>query len=256
MTENCGDGLNMGGDECDDSNGISGDGCDSNCEIELGFTCGTGNFAKFDICYEVCGDGRVVWRWECDFAAGEDCDRVNSRLTCDDGNEYSGDGCSADCVVEDGYVCEGGDDYGPDECYEYCGDGRLVGGLFHFNICDDLNQEDGDGCSSECEVESGWTCSSGDTVSKSICVEDCGDGLNYGTLFCDDGNNVGGDGCTAACDIEDGYECFGGSPSSKDFCWRPHPRITKMEITPNNTVLTLTFNETTFMKNTFSNDDF
>lgn len=256
-TETCGDSSNMGGLECDDKNGISGDGCNGNCEIELGFTCGTGNYAKFDLCYEVCGDGRVVWKWLCDdetLCNGDD--RVNAKLTCDDGNEYSGDGCSADCVTEDGYKCEGGDDYTPDTCVEICGDGRMMGGLFNFNECDDLNTEDGDGCSSTCEVESGWTCANGDTTSRSICVEDCGDGLNYGEYFCDDGNNDVGDGCDANCDIEDGYECFGGSPTSPDFCWRPEPRITSVTLSRNNTVLTLNFNETTFMKDTFSTDDF
>ena len=26
---------------------------------------------------------------------------------CEDGNEVSGDGCSKDCQVEDGYICSG-----------------------------------------------------------------------------------------------------------------------------------------------------
>jgi cysteine-rich repeat protein len=161
-TETCGDGQNMGVAECDDRNGIAGDGCDTNCDIELGFTCGTGNFAKFDLCYEVCGDGRVVWRWECDWNNGIDCERVNTRILCDDGNEYSGDGCDADCYTETGYECDGGDEYGPDTCNEVCGDGRMMGGIFNYNECDDMNTEDGDGCSSSCVVESGWTCDHGD----------------------------------------------------------------------------------------------
>jgi cysteine-rich repeat protein len=39
-------------------------------------------------CIEICGDGVVVF-------AG-----------CDDGNQISGDGCSSNCTIEKGYVCE------------------------------------------------------------------------------------------------------------------------------------------------------
>lgn len=42
-----------------------------------------------DVCTEICGDGLI-------FAA-----------TCDDGNVVDGDGCSAVCQVEMGYVCTG-----------------------------------------------------------------------------------------------------------------------------------------------------
>jgi len=37
----------------------------------------------------------------------------------------------------------------------HCGDGQIEGD----EVCDDDNKEDGDGCSSICEVESGFTCS-------------------------------------------------------------------------------------------------
>lgn len=32
---------------------------------------------------------------------------------CDDGNSVSGDGCSSDCTVEEGYLC---DNISPDYC--------------------------------------------------------------------------------------------------------------------------------------------
>lgn len=41
-----------------------------------------------------------------------------------------------------------------DEALPICGDGALDA----FEACDDGNMEDGDGCSSACEVESGWVC--------------------------------------------------------------------------------------------------
>ncbi len=37
-------------------------------------------------------------------------------LECDDGNILDGDGCSADCTVEAGYVCSGGNITSPDVC--------------------------------------------------------------------------------------------------------------------------------------------
>jgi len=224
----------MGSNECDDDNSAAGDGCDLNCEIEVGYTCGTGSFAKFDLCFEVCGDGRAMQEW-----------------LCDDGNAYNGDGCDADCALEKGYECDGGDTYYPDVCIETCGDGFNMG----INPCDDRNTVDGDGCSSLCQVESGWTCAGGTANNLDTCVEDCGDGRNYGEFFCDDGNNDNGDGCSSTCDIEINWTCGGGSPDGPDFCWRPHPYITDMSIVPNNTVLTLSFNETVYMQSAFTKDD-
>jgi cysteine-rich repeat protein len=51
---------------------------------------------------------------------------------CDDGNQVSGDGCSANCVIE------------------YCGDG-IVNDVNE--ECDDGNQVSGDGCSANCVIE-------------------------------------------------------------------------------------------------------
>jgi cysteine-rich repeat protein len=65
-----------------------------------------------------CGDGTVQG------ACGEECD---------DGNGDSGDGCSANCIIE------------------FCGDGILQPGLEE--QCDDGNAEDCDGCSAACEIE-------------------------------------------------------------------------------------------------------
>ncbi len=41
-----------------------------------------------------------------------------SKIGCDDGNERSGDGCSASCEVEADYECRGGDATHPDVCIE------------------------------------------------------------------------------------------------------------------------------------------
>ena len=37
-------------------------------------------------------------------------------LMCDDGNLVNGDGCSSECLIEDGYYCENGTLSNPDTC--------------------------------------------------------------------------------------------------------------------------------------------
>jgi cysteine-rich repeat protein len=65
---------------------------------------------------------------------------------CDDGNTVSGDGCSADCMIENG----GGEGI--------CGDGNLDAG----EECDDGNTVSGDGCSADCTTETVAGVCSGD----------------------------------------------------------------------------------------------
>lgn len=77
-----------------------------------------------------------------------------------------------------------------DTCTEVCGDGKNMGKFG----CDDGNTKNGDGCSSTCLVEKGYSCNGGTPVSKDTCIEICGDGLNFGTYQCDDGNSHSGDG--------------------------------------------------------------
>jgi len=58
-----------------------------------------------------------------------------------------------------------------------CGDGFIVVN----EKCDDSNDNDDDGCSSKCLVESGWTCSE----TPSICTPICGDGITISPEECD-----------------------------------------------------------------------
>ena len=37
-------------------------------------------------------------------------------LECDDGNTKNGDGCSANCYIEEFFECSGGDETHPDKC--------------------------------------------------------------------------------------------------------------------------------------------
>jgi cysteine-rich repeat protein len=91
-----------------------------------------------------------------------------------------------------------------------CGNGALEtawlpSGNSKDEACDDGNTADGDGCSDQCEIETGYACSG----TPSMCAPVCGDGLVVGGEHCDDGNTDGGDGCTATCTIDDGYQCTG-----------------------------------------------
>ncbi|MBN2494266.1 MAG: DUF4215 domain-containing protein [Deltaproteobacteria bacterium] len=113
---------------------------------------------------------------------------------CDDGNTATGDGCSAECRLETGWVCTGS---APSVCDGLRGDGLVHGS----EVCDDGNIRDGDGCSARGEVEPYWQCEG------SFCDGICGDGERRGTETCDDGNEQAGDGCSAGCRIEDGWDC-------------------------------------------------
>ncbi|HEY4242791.1 MAG TPA: OmpA family protein [Kofleriaceae bacterium] len=89
---------------------------------------------------------------------------------------------------------------------DVCGDGQVGAG----EGCDDGNTLSGDGCDSQCNVETGFTC----TGSPSVCTMNgaCGNGVVAGGEQCDDGNTTNGDGCDSTCHTETGWTCTG-SPS-------------------------------------------
>ena len=125
--------------------------------------------------------------------------------TCDDGNGVTGDGCSAECQLEDGYTCPTpGKGCDPVKDEDLCGNGVLDDG----ETCDDANTDSGDGCSAECQIEDGYTCPTPGKGCDPVKDEDsCGNGALDDGETCDDGNGVTGDGCSAECQIEDGYSC-------------------------------------------------
>jgi fibro-slime domain-containing protein len=88
----CGDGKVEGTEGCDDGNTLPGDGCSPGCRIEPACSSATGT------CTSKCGDGIVM--------PAQPDGPVMPGGVCDDGNTGGGDGCSADCKVEDGYQCE------------------------------------------------------------------------------------------------------------------------------------------------------
>jgi fibro-slime domain-containing protein len=124
----------------------------------------------------VCGDGVLQ-------DSGEECD---------DENADDGDGCSAECTVEAGYVCPVP---GVACRAAECGDGLLAG----FELCDDGNMTAGDGCSESCTFEANYECA---TPGEPCTKTNCGDGVIQGSESCDDGNNYLGDGCSIGCEKE------------------------------------------------------
>ena len=123
-----------------------------------------------------------------------------------------------------------------------CGDGNLDPG----EECDDGNNDDFDGCSSDCMLEfcgdgvlqPGEECDDGNNVDGDGCSaecldEFCGDGILQPELGeeCDDGNNVDGDGCSAECLVEvpEGDGCTPGYWKNHVGSWVPtghHPTDT------------------------------
>lgn len=91
------------------------------------------------------------------------------------------------------------------------------------DYCDDGNDQDGDGCNSTCQVETGWECTGATETSPDTCSDLCGDGVigvSLGSdVYCDDGNTVDGDGCSMTCGVEDYYECSGGDESNASVCY-------------------------------------
>ena len=130
----CGDSELAGAEECDDGNRTSGDGCSSVCRTEPGYVCEDKSCVA-----SVCGNGVPEGAEACDLGAsngfffgdGTGCsdhctNEPSCRLNgvtgacsstcgdanrdpgeeCDDGNAVSGDGCSARCLYEPGFVCD------------------------------------------------------------------------------------------------------------------------------------------------------
>jgi cysteine-rich repeat protein len=80
-----------------------------------------------------------------------------------------------------------------------CGNGVQDSG----ETCDDGNRTSGDGCTSYCAVEQGWTC----PTFGQPCIFTCGNGILDPGEDCDDGNTLSGDGCGKGCWLEGDWLC-------------------------------------------------
>ncbi len=183
----CGNGVKEIGEICDDGNLQDGDGCSADCKRqESGYTCPeTGGTCNPNEADSKCGNLAID---EGEF--------------CDDGNHNSGDGCSSDCkVIEDGFTCPSsskgplaGPCYKPGVPEEPVETGPRCGNRIlepqNGEECDYDDWEDGpydgDGCDSNCKVESGFDCSGGTCVE--IYVPGCGNGKLDDGEDCDYGD--------------------------------------------------------------------
>ncbi len=178
-TANCGDGVLDEEEACDDGTPGGDDGCGANCLfVEPGFICAEPG----EPCnpYSKCGDGVAVFPEQCDggpkgvvgcsadckLETGYKCEGspstctptvcgdgvIEGTETCEDedGNTVPFDGCDANCNSEPD--CSSASGMG---CTSSCGDGLIIGD----EECDDGNGSSGDGCSADCKVEEGYTCS-------------------------------------------------------------------------------------------------
>lgn len=69
------------------------------------------------------------------------------------------------------------------EVKEGCGDGKIITNVDTDEACDDGNTNNGDGCSSTCQIETGWACENKNQVPTSNCVQgqieaDCQNGAD------------------------------------------------------------------------------
>jgi len=196
--ESCGDSVVTTSEACDDGNSEEGDGCNG-CVVEAGYACSNTLCRSSDCVWldgnEVCGDGFTL--------GGE----LHMQNFCDDGNNYTNDGCSATCTVECGYTCDGGLANAVDVCSTNCSDRIRASD----ESCDDGNMANGDGCNSTCGTESGWNCTTTD-CGQTTCVEVCGNSFQTPGEGCDDGNIAAGDGCSNECSTECGFVCNAAEP--------------------------------------------
>jgi cysteine-rich repeat protein len=143
----CGDARIVLWETCDDGNSVGGDGCSSICQVEPGASCP----APGQPCLlGVCGDGKVEPGEICD--CGTDPAHLPTGCTAPNGIFLGdGSGCTSTCVREPTCIDSNGK---TQTCTTTCGDGNVD----PTEACDDGNLRDGDGCSSTCKLESGFTC--------------------------------------------------------------------------------------------------
>ena len=129
-------------------------------------------------------------------------------------NTNDGDGCSLTCDIESGWTWSGGSRTSKDTCLEIWGDGIR----FNTNSTywDGGNKISGDGCSSTCTIETGYSWSGGTISSVDTCSLIWGDGRRIAPETWDDQNAINGDGWSSTWTVETGFSWSGGSSTNKD----------------------------------------
>ena len=190
----CGDGKVQKGEACDDGDTNDTNGCSNTCMLTAGYqcpitggkcvtmTCGDSSIKPKDgyVGYEQCDDGKTQAGDGCSatctledhyYCANDACTRVTRGTCgdgivgggeqCDDGNNKGADGCSPTCQIEAAFYCKNTAYNDRNSlCSTRCGDGLTMWMLTGpgKEECDDGNLVNGDGCSSDCKVEDGYTC--------------------------------------------------------------------------------------------------
>ena len=162
IVDSCGDGIVDPGEECDQTTG--GQTCASLGHYSLTGTLSCTADCRFDRseCGGRCGDNVV------EPLQDEACDLTNLNGASCVSLGFSGGAlaCAQDCGFD------------TSACVNLCGNGIRDTG----EDCDDGNAQDGDGCSTACDVERGWSC---DEATPNHCATSCGDGIAAGAEACD-----------------------------------------------------------------------
>ncbi len=237
----CGDGFRAQGEACDDGNTTASDGCSATCTTEAGYVCDT---SSPNICLQTCGNGDVQNGEVCDdgnITAGDGCSATcqeENGFTCTGdpsvcdpdagapvcgnslregdlcGNAFVDNDEECDYAIECEFTVDGEDCTCHDDCTICDGneDCSFTAPSYNGETCDDGDTTNGDGCSSTCDVEDGFTC---DTASPNVCsvIVICGNGTIEGNEVCDDNDADSGDGCSATCQVEAGFTCDGDEPT-------------------------------------------
>lgn len=245
----CGNGIVEEGEQCDDEAQSSY--CNSDCTLSrcgdgkfnpaAGEYCDDGNESNNDACLNtcrvaLCGDGYTRTGVEdcdtegesascnknCSLArCGDEILNEKSGEQCDDGNNASGDGCSATCqrefacgngIREGVEECDDGNQINTDDCLNNCTLPTCGDGYVHTDIeqCDDGNLDNTDGCLTSCALA---TC--GDTFTH-LTFEECDTGAYNNTGACTSGCKFGycGDGYV----LEDVEQCDDANRNNNDTC--------------------------------------
>ena len=101
-------------------------------------------------------------------------------------------------------------------CRTTCGDGVISNSVEQW---DDGNVISGDGWSSSCNVEQGFSWTTNVLSNPQSSWSDVwGNGVRISSSGCDDGNNINGDGWDSNWNVELGYIWTGGTSTTPDKC--------------------------------------
>ncbi|MBQ9243310.1 MAG: DUF4215 domain-containing protein [Proteobacteria bacterium] len=184
VTSKCKNGIVEEGEQCDDNNPFHDEGCTANCRIEEGWECPPAGGKCIQVKPPVtarCGDQNVdeILGEECDF----DFDMLNGPV--------GGDGCSATCKIEPGYICQAG------TCFPAgCGNGVVEDGEDCEPIGNGVDYSTLKGDPLECGSNCHYAPYCGDGITQEAAGEACDNGAQNQTSRM---NAYGKDACMTDC---------------------------------------------------------